>query len=695
MKKIQLVLSILVVFALFLASCTPASPTAGPQAPEAPAEEEPVVEPTKAPPSGAIEAAKDTPTPVPTVEASKYSEAPMLAEKVAAGELPPVEERLPVDVQVIEPVDGIGKYGGTWHNVSNDPGIGNIKMALYDPPVRWKADYTGYEPGLAKDWEWSDDGKTITFHLREGIKWSDGEPFTTKDLEFWWNDLANNPDYKKVSVPWWAFDSQGNPIVMEFPDDYTWVLKFDTAQWIMPYILAQGFWEWEPLMKPAHWLKQYHPAYTDGATYEDLDLLDRWTETPGYPCLMAWCLEEYVPGQTWTFTRNPYYWKIDTEGNQLPYIDELHVELVQELETRKLSVAQGKYDCTFRGVDDPTEIPFLTEQGKQYGYRLVPGWMNGAGGWPGLLINMDYHEDQEYDPATESAKSKEIRELIRTVEFRKGLSHAIDRQRVIDVVWDGIGEVQNFTISSQSWHFASPEGQEVLERWKNADVEYDPELTKQMWDSIGFVDANGDGWRDLPSGTPFDFVLDMNDWGGERVNTDFNEVLRQNLEDVGVKLIINNVIGTAEGGLRANYGVGWILRNTHPSEVDLWTYPDWVFPLRGSGEGSRAFPMQGYYYQTGGADGWKPEPGSPAEKLQALYRKGINEPDIQKRHEIVWEAIEVIIEEGPFTIGAAGDQPVPVVCKNNFKGVPEYGLLGPWAPGSPGNVHPEQFWFDN
>jgi len=344
----------------------------------------------------------------------------MLAELVKAGKLPPVEERLPKDVQVVQPVESIGKYGGTWHTVTWWPGAGNIKMKFYDPPVRWKPDYTGYEPGLAKSYEWSEDGKTITFKFREGVKWSDGQPFTTEDLKFWWEDLALNPDYKVIQVPWWARNSDGTPITMEFPDDYTWVLKFDTAQWIMPYILAQGFWEWEPLMKPKHFLIQWHPKYTPGATYEQLDLNDRWFETPGYPCLMAWCLKEFTPGQTWLFERNPYYWKVDPEGNQLPYIDYVHVELVQDMEVRKLRVAQGSYDCTFRGIDDPTEIPFLTEQAEKYNYRIVPGWMNGAGAWPGWIVNMDYHEDQEYDPAKETEISKEIRELIRNQKFRKG-----------------------------------------------------------------------------------------------------------------------------------------------------------------------------------------------------------------------------------------------------------------------------------
>jgi len=618
----------------------------------------------------------------------------MLADLVAAGKLPPVDERLPEEPVVVDVVESIGQYGGTWHNVTWWPGCGNIKMILYDPPVRWKPDYTGYEPGLAESYEWSEDGKTITFKFRKGVKWSDGEPFTTEDLKFWWEDLALNPDYKVVQVPWWARNSDGSPITMEFPDDYTWVLKFDQPQWIMPYVLAQGFWEWEPLMKPKHFLIQWHPKYTEGADYDTLDLKDRWFETPGYPCLMAWCLKEFVPGETWLFERNPYYWKVDPEGNQLPYIDYVHVELVEDLETRKLRVAQGSYECSFRGIDDPTEIPFLMEQGKEYNYHLVDGWMNGAGAWPGWLINMDYHEKQEYDPATESEESKEIRALIRTKEFRRGLSVALNRQRIVDVVWEGIGTPQAFTISPQSWHFQSPEGKKVFEEWASSYAEYDPEKAKEYFDSIGFVDQDGDGWRDLPSGKPFTLVIDLNDWGGERVTTEATEVYKKNLEDVGVKVLINNVIGQPEASVRGNYGIGWVLRTTHASEIDIWTYPDWIFPLRGGGEGSRAFPMQGLWYQSGGEEGWKPEPDSPAAKLQALYRKGLMEPDIQKRHEIVWEAIRVHIEEGPFVIGASGDQPMPVVCKNFFHNVPEYGVLGPWAPGSPGNVHPEQFWME-
>ena len=680
-KTLFLLLSLLTIFSLALTACGPQE-TPMPEETEEPMEEEPMEEETEPP------AEEEPEEEEPAEPASEYSQSPMLDD----WDLPAVDERLPDEPVVIEPTESIGEYGGTWYNVTWWNGAGNIKMIMYDPPVRWNSDYTGYEPGLMKSYEWNDEGNVITFKLREGVKWSDGEPFTTEDLKFWWEDMALNEDYAVVQVPWWARNEDGNPITMEFPDEYTWVLTFEKPQWIMPFILAQGFWEWEPLMKPKHFLTQWHPDYTDDATYEDLDLNDRWYETGGYPCLMAWCLTEYTPGETWKFTRNPYYWKVDPEGNQLPYIDYMETELVEDTEVRILQVSQGKYNATFRGTDDPRQIPFLLENAEANGYHIQEGWMNGAGAWPGFIINMDYHENQEYDPDAESDISKETRELVRTQEFRKGLSVAINRERMVDVVWEGIGNPKQFTISPQSWHFQSEEGKEVFNEWATADAEYDPERAMELFDSIGFTDQDGDGWRDLPSGKAFEMVIDQNDWGGEQIVAETVELAKQMFNDVGVNVIVNNVVGTGEADTRANYGVGWVLRGTHASEIDLWTYPDWVFPLRGGGEGSRAFPMQGLYYQTGGEQGWEPAEGSPADRLQSLYQQGIQEPDQQKRHEIIWEAVGVHAEAGPFVIGISGDQPMPVVVADNFHNVSNYGVLGPWAPGSPGNQNPEQYY---
>ncbi len=646
---------------------------AAPTPTAAPVEE---AKPTPTAPTGAIKAEEATPTPVP-VEVSKYNEAPMLAELVKAGKLPPVDERLPEDLDVVAPQESIGQYGGTWHAVTWDPRIPNIKMWLYDPPIRWKPDYTGYGPGLAYKYEWSEDGTTVTLYFRKGVKWSDGEPFTMEDLKFWWEDLATNEDYKVVQVPWWGWKSTQEPMDVEFPDDYTMVMKWDTPQWITPYILAQGFWEWEPLMKPKHYLKQFHPKYNPDSDYDTLEQMDKWWENPDYPVLFAWRTVEYVAGERAVLERNPYYWKVDTEGNQLPYIDRLDIAIVPEKEVRVLQISQGKYDCTFRGTDDPRDIPFLAEQAESGGYHLQEGWMNGAGGWPCWLINQDYVDDEE------------IRDVLRDKRFRKAISVALDREHLIDVVWDGIGTPQQATISPQSWHFASPEGQKVFKEWQQADAEYDPDKAKAWLDEMGMVDQDGDGWRELPSGKKFELIIDVGLWGGEQVPVEGSQVLKEALEAVGIKCILNNLQGQPDWDLRQREGK-YMLRAAHASEVDIWTYPDWIFPTRGN----RAWPMEGKWNETGGKEGWKPEPGSPADRLLKLYKKGLAEPDIEKRHEIVWEAIRIHIEEGPFTLGAAGDQPMPVVVKNNFHNVSNYGILGPWAPGSPGNQHPEQYWIE-
>ena len=191
---------------------------------------------------------------------SGYHEAPDLAAQVAAGTLPAVEKRLP-DAPVVTTADYavVGKYGGTLHTASWWPEVGNVQLYFaVEAPIKWKADLTGYEPGLVESYEWSADGKTFTMHMRPGLKWSDGEPYTTADWKFWWEDIAKNPDQKKWTIPAYLRNADGSPIDMTFPDDYTvvWTAK-DRPLWIDPYFMAQGYWEFaQNFMKPAHFLNQ-------------------------------------------------------------------------------------------------------------------------------------------------------------------------------------------------------------------------------------------------------------------------------------------------------------------------------------------------------------------------------------------------------------------------------------------------------
>ena len=164
------------------------------------------------------------------IDTEGLREAPMLAELVRRGELPPVEERLPEDVLVMEPVEEIGQYGGTWRRVANGPGHGTLKMIMYDVPVRWNRDLTGYEPNLFKDWEYNEDGTSVTFFLRRGVKWSDGVPFTTDDIRFWWEDLALNEDFGDVPFPGWGV-LRGERMTVDFIDNFTIRFNFAYPNW--------------------------------------------------------------------------------------------------------------------------------------------------------------------------------------------------------------------------------------------------------------------------------------------------------------------------------------------------------------------------------------------------------------------------------------------------------------------------------
>jgi peptide/nickel transport system substrate-binding protein len=684
MKKLTLLFSLFVVASMILTAC------GGTPATQAPATQAPA---TQAP-------ATQAPAP------SAYNEAPALAEQVAAGSLPKVEERLP-DTPVVTTADyaEVGKYGGTLHTASWWPEVGNVQLYFaVEAPIKWKADLTGYEAALVESYEWSADGKSFTMHMRPGLKWSDGEPYTTADWKFWWEDYAKNTDQKLYTPGAYLRNADGTLIDMTFPDDYTvvWTSK-DRALWVDPYFMAQGYWEFaKNFMKPAHYLKQFHPTYTTGKTWEDFANADKWWQTPGYPCLFAWCLSDLSSdGQNYTFTRNPYYWRVDSAGNQLPYMDAINVEIVSDEQTRILNCSQGKYDTAFRICGGPNEIQFLQENAEKGDYRFLENYMNGAGAWPGYMVNQDYVEGGKNYENDTPEKATEIRELLRNDKFRQALSTGFDRQRVVDVVWGGIADIKNETLSPQSWHFASEKGQEVYKKWAANAITFDAAAANALLDEIG-MKKGADGFRTLPSGEPFIMTIDISDWGGSlKVQVDSADEMKKQWEtNLGIQVQINNLQGQPDLDTRTNEGY-YMVRGAHISEIDILTYPDWLFPV----VNRYYFPLEGRWFAKGGtACTDQPtdtnkypcglEPTGPGKDLQDLYKKAMQTNTEEGRHEVVWEAIQVQIDHGPFIIGVSGDQPMPIIVKNYMKNVLDFGVVGPWAPSTPGNQIASLWWMD-
>ncbi len=672
-------------------ACQPAQTT--PEATEA------MAAPTNTVP--AIQVSEATATLVPTVAGVTYKQSPMLD---SMG-LPPVEERISANPLVTQPREAVGKFGGTLRTVTWWPEAGNVQLMISEPPIKWKEDLTGYEPALAEAYEWSDDGLTFTLHMRKGVKWSDGEPYTSDDWKFWWEDMAKNEDYKTISVPGYMRNTDGSPITLEYPDESTVVWKSDRPQWIAPYFLAQGYWEFmgpSAKMKPAHYLKKYHPTYDSTKTYDDLTTIDKWQQTPGYPSVMAYyCTAVSDDGLKYTWGRNPYYWRVDTEGNQLPYIDEMTVEIIADEQARILAITSGKFDISFRGGGSPNDLPLFTEQASSGGYRMLEGWMNGAGAWPGYMVNQDYVEGGNWYDDDTPEHAAEIRTLLRDKRFRKALSWGIDRQRVIDVAWNGIGEPKAMTISPQSWHFSSPEGQDVYKKWAAADASLDVEGANAALDEIGMT-VGADGFRQLPSGKPFSMVLIISDWGGSlKVQTDASAEAKNQWEtNLKIKVDVQNLQGQPNLDTLTNEGQ-YMIRGCHVAEVDIMTYPDWMFPV----VNRYVMPLEGRYYDKGketcvvdpaipNSCGVKPEPGSPGEQLQALYVKASGTKTIDDRHKIVWDAVQIVIDEGPFVIGISGDQRMPIIANAKLKNILDFGVVGPWAPDTPGNQVMAQWFYE-
>jgi peptide/nickel transport system substrate-binding protein len=463
-------------------------------------------------------------------------------------------------------------------------------------------------------------------HMRPGLKWSDGEPYTSADWQYWWEDFAKNPDQKIWTIPAYLRNADGTPIDMTFPDEYTvvWTSK-DRGLWIDPYFMAQGFWEFAKFfMKPKHYLAPYHPEMTSGATWEDYTHQDQWWQTPGYPCLFAWCLTELSSdGQNYTFTRNPYYWRVDTEGNQLPYIDAIQIEIVADEQTRILNCSQGKYDTAFRICGGPNEIPFLAENAAAGGYHFLENYLNGAGAWPGYMVNQDYVEGGKNYENDTPEKATEIRELLRSDQFRQALSMGFDRQRVVDVAWGGIADIKNYTISPQSWHYTGTQGQEVYNKSAQNFVNFDADAANALLDELGMT-KGADGFRSLPSGEPFVLTMDISDWGGSlKVQVDAaDEMKKQWGENLGLNVEIKNLQGQPDLDTRTNEGY-YMLRGAHISEIDILTYPDWLFPV----VNRYYFPLEGRWFAKGGAQctdtpveggtqypcGLEPADGSPAQ----------------------------------------------------------------------------------
>ena len=259
----------------------------------------------------------------------KFGQSPLLDQLVATGRLPPVSERLPNDPVVVEPQEGIGRYGGTLHEVHPLGSHSSAVPWVAEYPLTYSHGHFNLSPNVLSGWEWNDDGKSLTLYTREGLKWSDGEPFSADDLLFHWNDIVLNKELF-ASTPR-GIVSGGTAGVMNKISSTEVRISWDKSAFGFLEVLAGGLL---PHYAQMRYLMQVHPAHTSMESIE-ASMKERgfesWTDqfntlyntavNSAAPVLGPWQRKDSELDQGVRFVRNPYYWKVDTEGNQLPYID--------------------------------------------------------------------------------------------------------------------------------------------------------------------------------------------------------------------------------------------------------------------------------------------------------------------------------------------------------------------------------------
>jgi len=597
----------------------------------------------------------------------KYKEAPMLAAKVAAGELPPVEERLPENPRVVEPLESIGEYGGIWNRawrgVNDFHCFGRVN---YDPVLRWPRNPSDpVQPGLAERWEWNEDGTELTLFFRKGLKWSDGEPWTVDDVLFWWEAIETDTNITAAIHSEWVVG--GEPMQLEKIDDYTIKLKFAAPNGLAETVgLAFHGNQW-PLgferfgfYAPKHYLEQFHPAYSDTGTYELFEekAFDYNVERP---VMTAWKITQYEPGTTLMIAeRNPYYYAVDTEGNQLPYIDYQYYHLVEGVEGVNIMGIAGELDMQARAID-LAQYPVYLENAEANGYHMLM-WPQAMASAATLFFNMSY-PDEKY------------RTLFQDLRFRQATSVAIDRDVINEVAFLGQGVPQTITVVPDSPYFI-PELQDYY-------AQYDPELAVSLLEEIGLVKGD-DGYYNFPDGSDLLLVIETSATATGMADT--LELISQYWDEIGLKneyqIETREVFWPRAGGNEVMISTWSTDRGLVPM-VD----PIYQFPFD---ERSWMAPAYGIWYKTGGKDGL--EPTEEFKAAMALYDEYRATIDPERQVEIGKEIVRMSTEN-LWTLGTVGMVPNPVVVKNNFKNV-DPNHTADWIIMTPGTMEPATFYFE-
>ncbi|MCA1241346.1 ABC transporter substrate-binding protein [Stappia stellulata] len=595
-------------------------------------------------------------------------ETPGLAERVGK-DLPPVAERVPAEPLVVDlEATGreIGTSGGEINTlIGRSKDVRLINVWGYARLVGYTEDLV-LVPDLLKDLV-SEDDRRFTLHLRKGHKWSDGAPFTSEDIRFWYEDIALNQELQPAGLPAFML-AGGKPPVFEVIDETTVRFAWDAPNPLFAPELAKS----RPpfIYRPAHYLKQFHAKYGDMDEIAELAAarkLRNWASlfnkmddmydarNPDLPSLQPWLRLTDDGERRFVLERNPYYHRVDTAGNQLPYIDRV-IMTVADGKIIPAKTQAGESDLQARNIGF-SDITIL-KQGEKSGKFKTYLWPISKGSEISILPNLTVA-----DPVW--------RKVLRDTRFRRALSLGIDRDMINKVLYLGFGKPGNDTVLSKSPLYKS--------HYHEAYASYDPDKANALLDEMGLTERRSDGTRLLPDGRPLEIIIEAS--GESQEQLDALELVSETWRGIGVRLFAKPsqrdiMRERALSGLLVMSVWSGFENGIPTSEMP----PEDFVPVRGD---FLSWARWGDYYETDGLTGEKPD-WPPAVRLIELYDSWLVSTSRAERERIWHEILEIHAEE-TIHIGLVSEVRQPVVVKN-LGNVPKEGIYG-WDPGAHFGIH--------
>ena len=593
---------------------------------------------------------------------TQFSQSPLLDSR----DLPPVRNRLPDDPAVVVPLAGIGQYGGTVRTTFNEW----LTYPNEESLLTISADMRTILPNLAESWEVSADGRRITLTLRKGLKWSDGVQLTSDDFVFVFNDILLNEEYRPVAN---RIIEGGRAVRL---NDLVFYYEFETPRPLIENYLAQyGSF----MVFPAHYFKYFHPRYVDRAELDRrISELGFMTWMGFYDALRNQVVEEIaevpvlashrITQRTPTllrYERNPYYFKVDPAGQQLPYIDAIESQIIENKEVIAAMSATGQLD--FSAYELKTQDIPLLKLGERTGEVRVLIWnrLHSAD----VVIQPNYNYDDE-----------QLTALYWEHGFREALSIAINRDEMNQIIYFGQGTPRQVTAHPSSLLF-EPE-------FATAYTQYEPVRANALLDELGLKDVDGDGLREYADGRQLTITLEYMDWETPKGIT--LELVSLYWREVGIDLrlkIIDQSLQSARAQGNEMQMNAW--HADRVTDIMLPISPAWWAPITSSWD-KTLWNHWARWHLTDGRLGT--EPPAIMQELQSWAEEMFSTLDPDRRIEL-GKKLLASSAENIWTIGTIGLAPQPVIISRNLRGVTEKGIWG-WDNRWTLSYHPATWYFD-